>query len=184
MWRLLFLLALGCGSSLPGYPRYLHGTSAVPASHPAERAPEEISLHPAASAWEFRHEHAGGRSNFRIALESSELGGRSAADSFERIGEVRTGDLALTEASYLRLYCGRAWTREAAEEGLCRLAGPEQDRLASMTTVQELLRRLRHAGASLGATAVVDVRCYGWSDRRAWCEGTAASKVVAAKGRR
>lgn len=181
---LIVVLATGCASSLPGYPRYATSTPPTPPAATAARPVEQVSLHlPPASSWQVLT--WGGAAvdgefipSFRIPLSASDLaavGATSPPPAGAVLADVRTADLPVRATQFRRIYCGWVWSGRATDDDApCGLRSAGLARAATTDTVWQLLLDLRRRAAAHGARAVIAVRCFGTADRlQVWCEGTA-----------
>jgi hypothetical protein len=78
--------------------------------------------------------------------------------------------------------CGwnHVYTSDDDDPGLVAKTCPGRDgtadKAATLPLVLDELQEIRTSAAQLGADAVVDVRCFVFSDRsRLWCEGAAVA---------
>ena len=181
---LTITLLCGCKSWVLGGPDYPGADpTPVPNTGVQARAPAQVALHLpdrlfSGGTWGL---------GFAIPLAPPDLmntaGHRRPAD-LVRLGDVRTTDSELSQERYLEVYCGWAHKYHGcnSEEytvkyAACTGCSGVSHKVATYLLVQDKLQQLRQRAGALGAHTMVNVRCYGFTDRhRIWCEGTAMTR--------
>jgi hypothetical protein len=170
---LAVLPLIACGPS----PRYANTSPAPASATAAPRPASEIDLFASS-------ETAGGGGDFALPLVADDMMTLvPPPTSPVRIGDVRTDDLVVGREGYRKFMCG--WKpsihlQEDHDKTLVAATCPDPhgagEKRASYPLVLKQLDELRHKAGAMGARAVVDVRCFVFSDRyRLWCEGTAVT---------
>lgn len=172
----LALTHLGCGPS----PKYESKTPPQPTDTGPARPASEVALFLPSGSIKWTNFLG----DFQVGLDESDLLNPSGAHlpaHTLRLGDLRTKDARLGEEDYRVLMCGWAYLYPQGcqtndDDSTCPNCGGEKEKLASYELVQAQLAELRSRAAAIGATGIVDVRCYGYLDQhRLWCEGTAVT---------